>query len=533
MRGYPPVPTIVSGEEMARLDREAQERYGLPGLVLMENAGRAVAQAALDRLARGGAERGRVVILCGPGNNGGDGYVAARYLLTAGVRVRVYGLRPPRAGSDAAVHYDILCRSGIEPTFLNADDPGDLEKLQLALGMSDLIVDALLGTGVRGPLRAPFADLIAAMNGAGPPILAVDVPSGVSADTGAIATAAVQAEETITFGLPKIGLLFYPGRAKVGRLRVVDIGFPLPLLARAEGACWITPAVAADWWPTRPGDAHKGSVGRLLIVAGSRGMTGAAVLAARAALRAGAGWVACAVPASQQPLLAAQLPEALTHPLPEHEGGLGPGAADAVLELARRCDVVAVGPGLGVSAEVQACVVHLLRSLRLPLVVDADALNALAAEEGFRSGGARRAGPWVLTPHPGEMARLLGWSSAEVQSDRIGAVRALVAKTGAHVVLKGPPSLIGTPAGTIYVNSTGNPGMAAAGMGDVLTGIIAALIGQGLPPERAAALGVYWHGLAADGLAARRGPAGFFAGDVADALPAARRRPHRGRPIFT
>lgn len=518
-----PIVKVVTGEEMARIDRVALEEYGLPGAVLMENAGRAVAEAALALLARTPGHRRRIHILCGAGNNGGDGYVAARYLINAGARVRLYSVGAPRARSDARLHWDVLRRMGVEPMSVTPQDDGSLETVRLALGMGDLIIDALLGTGFKGALRAPFPELIEAVNGAGKPVLAVDIPSGVPAGTGQFEGGAIQATETVTFALPKVGLLFYPGAATVGRLTIADIGLPAPLLRGAQGFTWVTPELAGQFWPSRPRDAHKGTAGRVLVVSGSAGMTGATVLAARGALRAGCGLLTCAVPESEQPVVASHLVEALTHRLPGRDGKMGPGAADAVLQLAAGFDAVAAGPGLGRSPDVSALVIRLIEALPLPLVLDADGLNALADHPSFRDGpGIFRAHPWVLTPHPGEMGRLLGLPVAEVQRDRAKAARALVARTRATVVLKGPPSLIASPEGKIHLSSTGNPGLASGGTGDVLTGMIASLIAQGMRADRAAALGAFWHGAAGDLAARRRGPAGLLASDVAEALPAVR-----------
>lgn len=499
---------------MRTLDRRAIDEVGVPGVVLMENAGRAVFQYLVDRF---GPMRGRRFhVLCGTGNNGGDGFVVARYLCLAGAQahVTVVGDREKIRG-DARVHFDLMTRIGIEPEPLGA--------------AGCIKVDALLGTGIEGAPREEYAEAIRWINSDSQPTISVDIPSGVSSDTGRTPGEAVRATATVTFGYPKLGMFLAPGADLVGELMVSDIGFPWHVLNLRSPYNWLRPEEMKPL-PARPRTAHKGMFGHVLVVGGSVGMSGAATMTARAALRTGGGLVTVATPASAQPLVAAKLDEAMTLPLPEKNGALCEASFDPVREMAERCDVVCLGPGATREPEAQRVIARLLHELDRPVVLDADGLNALAA---FPDSVRGRTAPTVLTPHPGECARLLGLDTEAVQADRIGAVREAAARYRSVVVLKGARSLIADgrcppnqkamdPAQiSICINTTGNPGMATGGSGDSLTGIIGALIGQQLDAGDAAGLGVYLHGRAGDLAAEAQGETALIAGDIIEMLPQA------------
>ncbi len=510
---------LATAEEMRRADRRATAELGVPSLVLMENAGRGAADA-IDRVSGAMRDR-RIAVVCGKGNNGGDGFVVARHLAGRGATVQVWLLAAAgEIRGDASVNLEAVRHARLPLTEVTG--PPGLEALRRALAAADLVVDALLGTGVSGPVGGPLAEAIAAINGAGRPVCALDLPSGLSADHGRVLGPTVRAQLTVTFGVPKRGLYLHPGAAHAGRVEVADIGVPRAWLEEGLTVGVLEGEDARAVLPARPTDAHKGHYGHLLVVAGSIGKTGAAVLACRGALRAGTGLVTCAAPASQQPIVACHLAEAMTEPLPETGAQtLSAKALDRLFELAARMDAVAVGPGVGLDAETQAAVRDLLRSLEQPVVVDADALTALVDHLGELR---EARGPRLLTPHPGEAARLLGRSIAEVQADRIESARRLAGETGAVVALKGAGTIVAGPGGEAAINPTGNPGMATGGSGDVLTGVAGGLLAQGVPPEAALRAAVYLHGLAGDLAAGQRGEVGLVAGDIAEALPAAIRR---------
>jgi len=512
---------LATAGELAAVDRSAAERHGVPVALLMERAGRRIAETAAILL---GDLRGRrVLVVCGRGNNGGDGLVAARLLLQAGAAPLVLlvgepaGLRPdPLQAWEAAVGAGVECAVCPDETALAACSDRARE--------ADLVVDALLGTGFSPPAHGTAAAAISFINGLDRPVLAVDIPSGLAADRGRFEGAAVRASATVTFGYPKPGLVLFPAAGVVGSLWLADIGFPTETDALVAGDLNLaTAAELARHLPPRDPQSHKGTFGHVLIVAGSRGLVGAAALAARGALRAGAGLVTAALPATVAPPLLAGLPEAMLLPLPdEGRGAVGPSACPVTLKRLASADALALGPGLSRTPESAAFVREIAAAATAPLVLDADALPALAEQgpepPGWRSGAA------VLTPHPGEMARLLGVSTAAVQDDRVAAARACAARFRAVAVLKGARSVVAEPGGRAWINATGNPAMAAAGMGDVLAGVIAAHLARGIAPLDAALLGVHLHGLAGDLGAAAVGPWGLLASEVADRIPAAVRR---------
>lgn len=509
---------IATAQEMREIDKATIEWFGLPGVVLMENAGRAVAERAIEIL---GEPRGKIVfIVCGGGNNGGDGFVAARWLHNCGVRVKLFlALDRALVKGDALVHLETVVRMGVE--CFDSTEPRGMEKARIGTAFADLVIDALLGTGFHGELSEPYRDSIELMNGAGKKILSVDIPSGVEADTGVVREKAVQAFCTVTLGLPKPGILLYPGAASAGEMDVAPIGIPAELLTAATiKQTLITREQASAMLPQRSPDSHKGSFGHVLMLGGSRGMSGAIFLAAQAALRSGAGLVTAGVPACIGPVLEMKTTEAMTLELPETlAGGLGGDAVNRFYDYSARASVVLLGPGLGRHEETMESIRDLIQTVECPLVLDADALFALAGHTELLSPDNSLA---ILTPHPGEMARLTGMSVRQIQADRIGVARKFAVEWGNIVVLKGPRTIVAFPDGEIFVNPTGNAGMATGGMGDVLAGLVAGLIAQGMSSHDAAVLGVYLHGLAGDRVALER-PTGMTALDLAESLPAAMR----------
>jgi NAD(P)H-hydrate epimerase len=521
------VKPVFTAEEMRALDRRAIGELGIPGTTLMEIAGRG-ATAEIRRFVRGVAVRGlRVVVVSGKGNNGGDGFVVAWALARAGARVRAFLVgRAADVKGDAGAKLAELRRARIRP--LEIVDASGLTALDAALRSCGLVVDALLGTGTSGAPTGLIADAITRINAAGAPVVALDLPSGLSADTGDAPGAVVRAALTTTFGGLKRGLLTARGRALAGDVRVVQIGVPEDEVARATTVFLLEPADLQQSLPPRRRDAHKGDFGHLLILAGSVGKTGAAALTGRAAMRVGAGLVTIGSPRSQQPVVATLVTEPMTEALPETGAQtLALEARDRIVSLADQRDAVALGPGVGLDKETQALVRELVRDLPQPMVVDADALTALAGHLDLLT---QARGPRCLTPHPGEMARLLGVTTTEVQADRIGFARRFAAMYNVHLVLKGNVSVICSPAGPTCLNPTGNPGMASGGTGDVLTGMAGALLARGLDPMSALTCAVYLHGLAGDLAARDRGEEGVIAGDVIEAIPEAIRRVQAGDP---
>ncbi len=505
---------ILTPDEAGALDRAAQEA-GTPAAALMERAGRAVARAAVDLV--GGVYGRRVVVVCGKGNNGGDGLVAARHLARWGMRVAVIvvehlgTLREPAASNLARLsEVGVRARGWSSATLAHE------------LARADVAIDAIFGTGFRGFPEDEWADAIDGLNAGPAPIVAVDIPSGVNGATGAVEGEAVRAEVTVTFGAAKVGAVLLPGAEYAGAVRVVDIGFPRELVR--AGTFLVEPADVAGWLPSRPIETHKRATGVLVVVAGSRGMTGAPSLVAEAAGRTGAGLVTVAAPAEIMPTIQSRLTEATFLPLPAT--GSGSVARDAlapVLELLGRADALAIGPGLTTDDETAAFVRQLVRASPVPMVVDADALNAFAgraADLGDRKADA------ILTPHAGEFARLTGLGSGELDLDRLGHARALAHDTGAVTLLKGSRTIVVDEQGRARINPTGGPVLATAGSGDVLTGMIGALAARGLASSDAAAAAAYVHGVAGI-LAGRRTGDGTLAGDIVRSIPEAIARTER------
>jgi NAD(P)H-hydrate epimerase len=500
---------------MREIDRLATERHGVPSLDLMENAALEVVRAIEEEY--GSLAGRRIVVLAGKGNNGGDALAVARLLLNRKAEVKVFLLvKGEDLAGDAAVQWG-KCRD----LPLAVREAVDQSAVEAALARADLAVDGLFGTGLKSPLTGVARSVVEALNGARlQGVVAIDLPSGVDADSGAVLGAAVHATTTVTLALPKRGLFLYPGAGYVGKLRVADIGIPAPLLDEAPAEVVVTEeGEVADLLKPFPPDVHKGRRGHLLVVAGSLGKTGAAVMTARGALRCGAGLVTVAVPATLQPLVAQQIMEAMTLPLAEtKDRTLAPEALEPILQALEGKDVLAIGPGLSTHTETVDLVRALLPRVRGPVVLDADSLNALAgAPEILR----QMPSPCLLTPHPGEMGRLMGAGAAAVQGDRLGTARAFALRWGVYVVLKGAHTVMAMPDGRLRINPTGGPGMATGGTGDVLTGMLGALLAQGFSPEEAMTAGVYLHGKAGELAEAAYGERGMVAGDLIEQIPEA------------
>ena len=527
---------VVTAAEMRQIDQDTIEGIGIPGIVLMETAGSAIVRA----IEQHHPTCQRIGIFAGKGNNGGDGIVIARQLAHTGRDVHLFLVSPQESFTgEAQTNLQIAKR--LTASFgLQATPKGGLQIEEIPTGTGfygtgtvpttlascELLIDAILGTGLRGTVRDPIAAIINAINRLPTPVLSVDLPSGLDADTGHPLGTCIQADRTVTIGLPKRGLLMHPGAELTGKLEIADIGFPAQVVdAQDIKVNWTSATQAAQWMPPRPLSSHKGSYGRVLVVAGSTGMTGAAALASEAALRAGAGLVTLATPKHLNPILEGLLPEVMTLPLPETDtGSLAVSATSTILEFAEKTkSILAIGPGLSQHPETVSLVHQLIRENRergldLRMVIDADGLNALSQDRETLS---LLNSETVLTPHPGEMARLTKTPIPTLETDRISTAQQFASEYGVTLVFKGAPTVISDPNGNLWVNSTGNPGMATGGMGDVLTGVIAGLMAQDISSESAAALGVYLHGLAGDIAADSSGMHGLIASDVLKVVPQA------------
>ncbi len=511
---------LLTAAQMRRCDARAIEEARVPGLVLMENAGQGTFVEIASRLETLGGSK--VVLVCGKGNNGGDGFVLGRHLCNAGAQVRAYLFgKKAQVKGDARANLDAFVGVGGD-LVEDAGKAPAMEELRADLWDCDVAADALLGTGLEKDVEGEFARAIALLNESPCIVVSLDIPSGICSDSGAVRGAAVEADLTCTYGAFKVGQWQYPGRERCGELVEIPISIPPPFYEAAGPNHFLLSA--GDVWPgllSRPPDAHKGHFGHLLVVAGSHGKSGAAVLSCLGAHRVGAGLVTLAVPRSLEAVAAPQSPETMTALLDENSaGGISEKSAGAILDLLKDRSGLLLGPGIPTDPETGRSLQHVLERAQGPLVIDADGLNLLA-KAALRPGGLSSK-QVIVTPHPGEMARLLGKKAADVQAARIEMARAYATQEKVICVLKGAGTVVAAPDGAVYISPFGNPGLASGGTGDVLAGMIAGILAQeGPSPLEAACSGVILHGLSADRIAGRRGAeAGLLAGDVALEIPA-------------
>lgn len=500
---------IVDTAGMREADRVTISELGLPGIVLMELAAAAVTDLVAERF----AEADRVLVVCGPGNNGGDGLAVARQLRNRGHLAEVVLLvEPSQLRGDAAMQLALARSFGVP---IHECPTGPLDELARLLADARLVVDALFGTGLERALDGRWQAAVELIDSAGWPVVAVDIPSGLSGSASAVPGPAVRAAVTVTFGAPKLAHVLPPASEHCGEVAVAEIGIPPWVLERQAVAALLEQDDAAAWLPVRERDAHKGHFGHLLVFAGRVGRAGAAALAARAAVITGCGLVTVATPEGAVTPVQAAVPEAMVDPLPQ--GGDGAVTGDGVEPLLAKATAVAIGPGLGLGDGPRRLLDRVLGAWRGPLLLDADALTLLGGELERLAG---RAGETVLTPHPGELARLLGLTTAVVAADRLGAAGTAAARSGATVLAKGARTVIVGAGERPLVNPTGSPGLASGGAGDVLTGVVGALLAQGLAGRQACAVGAWLHGRAAE-LAAPAWPGAVPASVVAAHLPGA------------
>lgn len=505
---------IVTPAEMQEIDRRTIQEFKIAGEVLMENAGNAVFKTIEDTF--DDLPQKNIFVFCGKGNNGGDGFVIARLLKENGADPKVFVIgNLDNIKMDARIHFNKLIAAGVEPVFIS-------ETFDLPQQGPDLVIDALLGTGARGPLENELLKFVEEINRwreeCGSYVVAVDIPSGLNGETGRVENIAVKADVTVTMGLPKTGLLFGNGKQFTGRLHIADIGFPESQTLSDKFALVEKTDIRKLFKP-RKYDAYKYDFGKILIIAGSKGMSGAAFLTAKAALRIGAGLVKVAIPKSVAHVIENTLPEAMTLRMEETQDGTFTLATkDSLLDYMSWADAVAIGPGISQQAETLELISELLKNLDRPAVVDADAIIALAGQfELIRSVPSEI----VFTPHLGEFAAFTQTLKDKILLDRVSQLKFFSRKLNKTILLKGSPTVIAGPYEQVFVNSTGNPGMATAGSGDVLTGIIAGLLGQGLSSEQAAYAGAYVHGLAGDLAKNEKTEMGLIASDIIDFIPGA------------
>ncbi len=512
---------VSTAKEMQGIDRTTIRMHGVAGTLLMERAGgecvkkiNSIYFQGIGNRDKGTTTQRKIIVLAGGGNNGGDGYVIARLLKEDGRDVRVFSAVPAaKLKGDARTMYEAAKKIGVEILPVRKFLTGHASRIT----RHGLIVDALLGTGLSKDVRAPLSDVIKKINRISSSVLSVDIPSGISSDTGQVMGVAVKADHTVTFGLLKRGHLLYPGADHAGELFIADIGFPKRLLRDKKIRVNLFQREdATRFIPKRPKHSHKGIYGHVLIIAGSRGKTGAALMAAKACLRTGAGLVTIGVPDSLVDVLQRRVTEEMILPLPDQgDGTLSINAAADILQFLKDGKkVLAIGPGLSCDSEISELVAELIKGSKVPILIDADGLNAIAGKTAILK---KSKAPVILTPHPGEMQRLLGQQTAD--ADSISTAVSFAKKTGTYLVLKGAPTVTATPDGEAFINSSGNPGMATAGTGDVLTGMISALLAQGLNPKNASILGVYMHGHAGDIAAKKKGEHSLIASDIIKAIP--------------
>lgn len=500
---------IVTPNEMKAIDRKSIQDIGIPGAVLMENAALKVFNAAVDML--GNARDKRVLVFAGKGHNGGDGFAAARHLKNAGADVEIFLIGDKNSlFGDAKLNFSIIINMDI-PVYevLSVEE---LEHLNTSL-YGDLIIDALLGTGISGAVKPPISDTIKLINTLGIPILSVDIPSGINGEDGTICETAVKADKTVTFALPKRGHFLYPGAEYTGELFIEDIGIPEKVIESEDiKGKLVTYEYIQSLFKKRKKDTHKGTYGKVFILAGSTGFTGAAYMVCQSALRSGSGLIVLGIPESLNQTMEVKLTEPMTLPLPEGPKGiLNREALPIIMEQLKDAEAIAIGPGLSTHKEIGEIVRAIIKDAEIPAVLDADALTVLAEDPDILK---HKKSPIIITPHPGEMARLLNTDTSSIQKNRITAAVEAASRWKVTAVLKGANTVTADPDGHFYINTTGNPGMAAGGSGDVLTGIIVSLLGQGMASLDAALAGVFVHGLAGDLAAKTKGEWGLTPSDI-------------------
>lgn len=503
---------LANSHQMELIDQKAMENIGLPSIVLMENAGKVV----FDEIVKLTDKFDRVIILAGPGNNGGDGFVIARHLHNIKMPVRVFIIgKSSHIEGDALANLNILKKLSIQID--EVFDGGGFVKLEKSIRQGALVVDAIFGTGLSKPVHGIFSEVIDLINEMSGYTLSVDIPSGIDSDTGKVLSTAIRANKTVSLVIPKIGNIMYPGSDYNGELLIRGIGVPDLVIEDTKIQYNIvTDEVIERMIPHRKRNTNKGDYGKGNIIAGSTGLTGAAILSCKAALRSGMGLLKLYVPESLNIIITTAVPETVTVPLIEvRKGVIGINNFNKVIEDSNKSDVLAIGPGCGLNAEVGELLKRIIFEVHKPLVIDADGLNALAKNVHWLE---NKKADIIITPHPGEMSRLCGQTVEEVNDHPIETALQFSKEWGVITVLKGSRTVIATPSGEVFINVNGNPGMATAGSGDVLTGVITSFIAQGFKPVDAAIFGVYIHGMAGDIMAESRGEHGLLAGDIVDGI---------------
>ena len=509
---------VVTGTEMQKIDRKAILDFNIKGIKLMENAGKRVADEIVkdfpDEIKNG------VAIFSGKGNNGGDGFVVAMLLADKKINTRVFlACRKEEVSGDAKISLNKLLKiKKHRKEIKEISSFKDAETLKEEVREFGLIVDGLLGTGFKGSATGLIGKIIDMINEMKKPVVSIDLPSGVNADTGQVIGSCIRADMTVTLGLPKTGLLLYPGINYAGEVKVVDIGIPEEAINKEKMGCNLSEVrEIKELIPKRYSDVHKGTAGKVLVIAGSVGYTGAACLASLSCLRSGAGLVTLGVPSGLNDILEVKLTEVITVPLPETKSrALSHEAGKVILELSRGYDCMAIGPGIGKEKETFHLVWYLIEHSTVPMVLDADGINAISGNTDILK---HKKHELVITPHPGEMARLIHLTIDDVQSNRIEIARNFAQRHKCTVVLKGAHTIISSADGVIAINPTGNAGMATAGSGDVLTGIISAFISAKLNGFNASVAGAYVHGLAGDFAKEEKGEFGLIASDILENIP--------------
>ncbi|OGV98087.1 MAG: hypothetical protein A3I04_04810 [Nitrospinae bacterium RIFCSPLOWO2_02_FULL_39_110] len=506
---------IVTAKEMQEIDRIAIDDYGISGIVLMENAAKGVVASLFKKFPD--IKDKKVGIFAGKGNNGGDGLAVARLLTDEDISVTVYLLsKKDMLKGDAKTNLEKAEEMGVKIFEITSLD--ELEDVKDNILKNDIFIDAIFGTGLTSGVKGYYINVIKFINSSKKFILSIDIPSGLSSDTGEIIGGHINADMTVSLCLPKIGEIIYPAAEYVGDLEVVDIGIPESIIDKENiKVNLIEEKDVIGLLPKRKPDSHKGTYGHLVVIAGSRGKGGAAALSSLSALRAGAGLVTLALPECLNVSFEAAIPEVMTLPLPDtDEGTINESAFDMLIEFLEGKSAVLIGPGITTNQSTSSLIKNLIKKISCPMLIDADGLNIATDEIKLLK---KKKSPVIVTPHPGEMARLLNTTSKKVQGDRIGAGRRLATKYGIYVILKGARTIIATPDGDVYINPTGNPGMATAGTGDVLSGIIAGFLCQGFSAKDSSILGVYLHGMAGDISASNLSQTALIASDLIRALP--------------